>query len=86
MRAFILTSLIIVIVLVSSAAGLEYVCFHEPGEDSGGKSYDYDVYGDEVDDQIDAITGATSTSNAVLRILNQLLNDAVSKLEGANDD
>jgi len=44
------------------------------------------VYGEDGGGQIDAITGATSTSNAVLRILNQLLNDAVSKLEGANDD
>jgi len=44
------------------------------------------AYGSDGGGQIDAITGATSTSNAVLRILNQLLNDTVSKLEGVDND
>ena len=44
------------------------------------------AYGGDGGSQIDAITGATSTSNAVLRILNQLLDDTVSKLGEANND
>ena len=44
------------------------------------------AYGTEGENQIDAITGATSTSNAVLRILNQLLEDTISKLEEAAND
>ena len=44
------------------------------------------AYGENGGDQIDAITGATSTSNAVLRILNQLLDDTVSKLGEANHE
>ncbi len=44
------------------------------------------AYGENGGGQIDAITGATSTSNAVLRILNQLLDDTVSKLGEANND
>lgn len=44
------------------------------------------AYGEEGNNQIDAITGATSTSNAVLRILNQLLDDTISELEEAKDD
>ncbi len=43
------------------------------------------VYGEQGGGQIDAITGATSTSNSVLRILNQLLFDTVSKLEAADN-
>jgi Na+-transporting NADH:ubiquinone oxidoreductase subunit C len=39
------------------------------------------AYGEQGGGQVDAITGATSTSNSVLRILNQLLDDTVSKLE-----
>jgi Na+-transporting NADH:ubiquinone oxidoreductase subunit C len=42
-------------------------------------------YGQNGDTEIDAITGATSTSNAVMRILNQLLDETVSKLEVANN-
>ena len=38
------------------------------------------IYGQNGDNQIDAITGATFTSNSVLRILNQLLDDTISKL------
>jgi len=44
------------------------------------------AYGEDGGGQIDAITGATSTSNAVLRILNQLLDDTISKLEGTDND
>ena len=44
------------------------------------------VYGESGESKIDAITGATSTSNAVLRILNQLLEDTISKLEEAAND
>lgn len=44
------------------------------------------AYGEEGNNQIDAITGATSTSNAVLRILNQLLDETISRLEGAAHD
>ena len=43
------------------------------------------TYGEQGGGQIDAITGATSTSNSVLRILNQLLDDTVSKLEVADN-
>ena len=43
------------------------------------------AYGDAGGGQIDAITGATLTSNSVMRILNQLLEDTVSKLEVAQD-
>ncbi|MHB8962411.1 MAG: FMN-binding protein [Saccharofermentanales bacterium] len=39
------------------------------------------AYGVDNDSQIDAITGATLTSNAVLKILNALLTDTVSRLE-----
>ncbi len=38
------------------------------------------AYGKQGDSQIDAITGATLTSNSVMRILNGLLQDTVSKL------
>ena len=41
------------------------------------------VYGDNGGSQIDAITGATLTSNSVMRIINQVLTDTVSKLGGA---
>jgi Na+-transporting NADH:ubiquinone oxidoreductase subunit C len=44
------------------------------------------AYDEDGGGQIDAITGATSTSNAVLRILNQLLDDTVSKLEEVDND
>jgi len=44
------------------------------------------AYGEDGASQIDAITGATSTSNAVLRILNQLLDDTISRLEGTDND
>jgi len=44
------------------------------------------AYGEDGGGQIDAITGATSTSNAVLRILNQLLDDTISQMEEANND
>ncbi len=43
------------------------------------------AYDNDGGDGIDAITGATSTSNAVMRILNQLLDDTISKLEVANN-
>jgi Na+-transporting NADH:ubiquinone oxidoreductase subunit C len=43
------------------------------------------AYGEDGGGQLDAITGATFTSNAVLRILNQLLDDTISKLEVANN-
>ncbi len=43
------------------------------------------AYGEQGGGQIDAITGATSTSNAVMRILNGLLQDTVSKLEVADN-
>ena len=43
------------------------------------------AYGDSGSGRIDAITGATLTSNSVMRILNQLLHDTVSKLEVAQD-
>jgi Na+-transporting NADH:ubiquinone oxidoreductase subunit C len=43
------------------------------------------AYGEQGGGQIDAITGATSTSNSVMRILNQLLHDTVSKLEVADN-
>ncbi len=43
------------------------------------------AYGEQGGGQIDAITGATSTSNAVIRILNGLLQDTVSKLEAADN-
>lgn len=42
------------------------------------------AYGGDSETNIDAITGATSTSNAVLRILNQLLTDTINKLEEAS--
>ncbi len=38
------------------------------------------VYGENGNQEIDAITGATFTSKAVMRILNQLLDETVSKL------
>ena len=44
------------------------------------------AYDEDGGGQIDAITGATSTSNAVLRILNQLLDDTFSKLEEVDND
>lgn len=43
------------------------------------------AYGEQGGGQIDAITGATSTSNAVIRILNELLHDTVSRLEVADN-
>lgn len=43
------------------------------------------AYGEQGGSQIDAITGATLTSNSVMRILNQLLQDTVSKLEVRNN-
>ena len=43
------------------------------------------AYGEDGGNQIDAITGATSTSNAVLNILNDLLDNTVSKMEVANN-
>jgi Na+-transporting NADH:ubiquinone oxidoreductase subunit C len=39
------------------------------------------AYGDDGGGRIDAITGATSTSNAVLKILNNLLDGTIYKLE-----
>lgn len=44
------------------------------------------AYGETGGNQIDAITGATLTSNSVMRILNQVLSDTVSKLEVAGND
>lgn len=41
------------------------------------------AYGEDGGGQIDAITGATSTSNAVLKILNELLDETISRLEVA---
>ncbi|MEX1377197.1 MAG: FMN-binding protein [Eubacteriales bacterium] len=38
------------------------------------------------EDGIDAITGATLTSNSVLRILNELLADTISELEEVSND
>ena len=43
------------------------------------------AYGQNGDTQIDAVTGATLTSNAVMRILNQLLDETISKLEVASN-
>ena len=43
------------------------------------------AYGQQGSSQIDAITGATLTSNSVMRILNGLIQDTVSKLEVANN-
>lgn len=43
------------------------------------------AYGEQGGGQIDAITGATLTSNSVMRILNGLLHDTVSKLEVADN-
>jgi Na+-transporting NADH:ubiquinone oxidoreductase subunit C len=39
------------------------------------------VYGKNGDKQIDAVTGATITSNSVLRIVNEVLDDTLPKLE-----
>jgi Na+-transporting NADH:ubiquinone oxidoreductase subunit C len=44
------------------------------------------AYGQIGDNKIDAITGATLTSNSVMRILNQLLDETVSNLEVANNE
>lgn len=44
------------------------------------------AYGDNGGSQIDAITGATLTSNSVMRIVNQVIQDTVSKLGGAGND
>ncbi len=41
------------------------------------------AYGSDGGDQLDAITGATGTSNAVLNILNDLLDETISELEVA---
>lgn len=41
------------------------------------------VYGNTDGKQLDAITGATSTSNAVLKTLNELINSTISKMEVA---
>ena len=43
------------------------------------------AYGQQESGQIDAITGATLTSNSVMRILNNLLQDTLSKLEVADN-
>lgn len=43
------------------------------------------AYGEQDGGQIDAITGATLTSNSVMRILNGLLQDTISKLEVADN-
>lgn len=43
------------------------------------------AYGADGGDQLDAITGATSTSNAVLRILNNLIDQKIQELEVALD-
>ncbi len=43
------------------------------------------AYGQQGSGQIDAITGATLTSNSVMRILNGLLQDTISKLEVADN-
>ncbi len=43
------------------------------------------TYGEDGENKIDAITGATSTSNAVLKILNELLKETVSNLEVADN-
>ena len=43
------------------------------------------AYGNQGGSQIDAITGATLTSNSVMRILNGLLADTISKLEAAKN-
>ncbi len=43
------------------------------------------AYGPAGGDQLDAITGATSTSNAVLRILNNLIDQKIAELEVALD-
>lgn len=45
----------------------------QPGQDL--------AFGTSSGQEIDAVTGATSTSNAVLKILNQLLDETVSQLE-----
>ncbi len=39
------------------------------------------VYGETADGRLDAITGATSTSKAVLKILNELVETTISKME-----
>ncbi len=44
------------------------------------------AYGQNDGNNIDAITGATLTSNSVMRILNNLLDETVSKLEVANNE
>lgn len=44
------------------------------------------VYGEDGGGQIDAITGATSTSNAVLTILNDLLVETIGEMEVAGND
>lgn len=48
-----------------------------PLDFTGGLTYD--------DDGLDAITGATSTSNAVLRVLNQLIDQTISQMEVQTD-
>ncbi len=44
------------------------------------------AYGENDGKQIDAITGATLTSNSVIRIVNQVLSETVSKLEVTGND
>lgn len=44
------------------------------------------AYGPAGDDRLDAITGATSTSKAVLRILNNLIDRKIAELEVVLDD